>query len=274
MILITCGNVQHHPSWLFPPQQHRYGRHRLFLLSTHFQPTSSSLHKWQNLTGIWCLLLLQHQRGTHGFYSVWRVMIHDSSRYLSSMVDQFSRGISNGKIVQGLDYSDEDVESSCKFVLFCPCKILEDGTMIKYGEFEDLCTYSLYFVFIVSQISTPHRRPSRSHRIHRIHNHRSIQCFYQRWSWPRRLQRHQWRVIFCVSLRQQPNHNIHFIPHPQTSLTRGKTTHPLCSHLWRKSRHHGGGRRDWLWSCGQDIWAVRLLGSHLQRQWGRIWKSK
>jgi len=58
--------------------------------------------------------------------------------------------VSDGKIVEGLDYSDEDVESSCKFVLFCPCKILEDGTKIKYSEFEDLRTYSPYFVFIVS----------------------------------------------------------------------------------------------------------------------------
>jgi hypothetical protein len=41
------------------------------------------------------------------------------------------------RLQKGLHYSDEDVESSCRFVLFCPFKILEDGTMIKYtGVFD------------------------------------------------------------------------------------------------------------------------------------------
>ena len=51
-------------------------------------------------------------------------------------VDQFSMGVSEGII--DLEYSDEDIESFCIFVLFCPCKILEDGTMIKYTEFEEM----------------------------------------------------------------------------------------------------------------------------------------
>ena len=66
--------------------------------------------------------------------------------------------VSHGKnIGLGLDYSDEDVESSRIFVLFCPCEMLEDGTMIKYTEVEDPRTYTPYYFCIVSSISTPHR---------------------------------------------------------------------------------------------------------------------
>jgi hypothetical protein len=45
------------------------------------------------------------------------------------------------KLEENLQYSEEDVESSSRFVLFCPCKILEDGTMIKYTEFNDPRTH-------------------------------------------------------------------------------------------------------------------------------------
>ena len=41
------------------------------------------------------------------------------------------------RLREGLHYSDEDVESSCRFVLLCPYEILEDGTMHKYTEFDD-----------------------------------------------------------------------------------------------------------------------------------------
>ena len=50
-----------------------------------------------------------------------------------------------------LEYSDEDIERPCIFVLFCPWKILEDGTMIKYIDFDALRTHlfssSLCFSF-------------------------------------------------------------------------------------------------------------------------------
>jgi len=38
---------------------------------------------------------------------------------------------------KGLHYSDEDVESSSRFVLFCPYEILENGTMRRFTEFDD-----------------------------------------------------------------------------------------------------------------------------------------
>ena len=38
---------------------------------------------------------------------------------------------------QGLHYSEEDVESSSRFVVFCRFKIDEDGAMIKYTSFVD-----------------------------------------------------------------------------------------------------------------------------------------
>jgi hypothetical protein len=77
---------------------------------------------------------------------------------LLNVDDQVSKEVSHGKkIGLGLDYSDEDVESSRAFVLFCPFEILQDGTMIKYTDFEDPRTYTPYFFCIVSQISTPHR---------------------------------------------------------------------------------------------------------------------
>ena len=42
------------------------------------------------------------------------------------------------RLQKGLQYSDEDVESSSKFVLLCPYEILEDGkTMIKYTNAND-----------------------------------------------------------------------------------------------------------------------------------------
>jgi len=145
----------------------------------------------------------------------------------------------------GLDYSDGDVESSRMFVLFCPCKILEDGTMIKYTELEDPCT--LLFLHRFSNLN-PTSRPSRSRRIHRIHNYRSIRRLHRGLSLMRRLQRHQRTNDLGASwrLRQAPNRNIHLIPHPQTSCSRGKTTHPLRPRLWSKSQHHGGGHRNRL----------------------------
>jgi hypothetical protein len=52
-----------------------------------------------------------------------------------------------------LYYSKEDVESSCRFVLFCPCKILEDGTMIKYREFNDPRTHPLFLHHLFFEIN-------------------------------------------------------------------------------------------------------------------------
>lgn len=43
----------------------------------------------------------------------------------------------SARLQKGLQYSDEDVESSSQFVLFCPCIIQEDGTMIKHSGFFD-----------------------------------------------------------------------------------------------------------------------------------------
>ena len=41
------------------------------------------------------------------------------------------------RLWQGLHYSEEDVESSSRFVVLCPFKIEEDGTMIKYTGYDD-----------------------------------------------------------------------------------------------------------------------------------------
>ena len=136
----------------------------------------------------------------------------------------------------GLNYSNEDVKSSRMFVLFCPCKILEDGTMIKYTEFEDL--RMLLFLHRFSNLNLT-SRPSRSHRIHRIHNYRSIRRLHREISLMRRLQRHQRTNDIGASWKQQANRNIHLVSHPQTSRSRGKTTHPLRPYLRSKSLHHG-----------------------------------
>jgi hypothetical protein len=238
MILIILGNVHH------IPLQHRYGRDRLLLLSTRSNPHRLHHENFlQNLTGIRCSLLRLHQRGMDAFYSIRQVMIYGSSCMTLSLlnVDQVSMKVFHGKkIGLGLDYSDEDVESSCTCVLFCPFEILEDGTMITYPEFEDPRTYTPYFFYIVSQISAH----IASHRIHRIHNYRSIRRLHRGTSRTRRLQRHQRTVNLGGSRRQHPNRNIHLIPHPQTSCSRSKTTHPLLPRLRSKLRHHGGDRRD------------------------------
>jgi hypothetical protein len=59
-------------------------------------------------------------------------------------VEQFSMEVSEGNI--DLEYSDEDVKPPCIFVLFCPCKTLQDETMIKYTDFDDPRTYIPFFL--------------------------------------------------------------------------------------------------------------------------------
>jgi len=86
----------------------------------------------------------------------WRKKLGDENPFLSD------------RLVEGLRYSDEDVESSCRFVLLCPYEILEDGTMYKYVEFNDPRKHRF------SILNSP-----RSYGVHRIHNYRGL----QRLSW-------------------------------------------------------------------------------------------
>ncbi|KIM38512.1 hypothetical protein M413DRAFT_447741 [Hebeloma cylindrosporum] len=79
-----------------------------------------------------------------------------SDEDLQAMRESFSAGLR--KYAQHLRYSEEDVESSSTFVLFCPREILEDGTMIKYTEFDDPRTYAISIVpHFRKKKAIPHR---------------------------------------------------------------------------------------------------------------------
>ena len=63
------------------------------------------------------------------------------------------------RLQKGLRYSYEDVESSFRFVLFCPFKILEDGTMIKHGGYHDPRTHLFCIVFQIQTLVEPFQIP-------------------------------------------------------------------------------------------------------------------
>ena len=136
------------------------------------------VHKWQNLTGIRCSLLPRHQWGADGFYGIRQVMIYGSSHYLSSTLFSFPGTSSKETSVCATPTKTSNrLAHSYYFVLAKSSKTeLWSNTVNSRIHVRT----PPYFVCIVSQISTPHRRPSRSHRIHGIYNHRSIQCFPRR----------------------------------------------------------------------------------------------
>jgi len=165
-------------------------------------------------------------------------------------VDQFSIEVAEGNT--DLEYSDEDVKSSCTFVLSIQISTIHTFFSSPFFFFFFLfCTVLQVFKL------NPTSHPSRSRRIHRIYNHRSIQCFHRGSSWTRKVQRRHRAEVLRDSRRQHLNRNIHLISHPQTRRARGKTTHPLRPRLRKKSRHHGGYRRDRLRSRREDIQAAR-----------------
>jgi len=176
-------------------------------------------------------------------------------------VNQFSMEVAEGNT--DLEYSDEDVKSSCTFVLFCPCKILEDGTMIKYTDFDDPRTYTPFFLplslFFFLRRSSSFQTQSHITSIQIPQNTQNLQSQkYSMFSSGIVLNAESTKTLPGSGSRwQHPNHNIHLISHPQTSRARGKTTRPLPPRLRRKSRHHGEYRRDRLRSCREDIRAAR-----------------
>ena len=104
---------------------------------------------------------------------LWLYKFFDDLYYVAFFEKLERPSFSDGlrRVENDLQYSEEDVESSSRFVLLCPCKILEDGTVIKYTEFYNPRTHPCFELFFPN----PMLNSSRSHGVYRIHNCRGIQ---------------------------------------------------------------------------------------------------